>query len=77
MTLEKTCWACHGSGWILEAKKPVPGGEQALELMPCLIPDCPHSGRPIYNLSFCEVKFLHASFHPKERWVMSLSSPTQ
>lgn len=69
------CSMCYGTGWVLEAKRPV-SGEQAVEMMPCLKPDCPVSGMPIYNLSFVDARFQHASFHPKERWVMSLSHPS-
>jgi hypothetical protein len=66
------CTACHDVGWVFDMRtdKPDP---QMLEMMPCLIPDCPVSGRPIQNVNFTGVKFTHASMHPRDGWVMSVT----
>lgn len=46
-----------------------------LEMIPCIYPPCPYSGREIQNICFKGVQFKHVSLHPKHRWVMSVSDP--
>lgn len=52
------CSLCHGTGWVLEMQSDRP--ELHLDLIPCLIPDCPQSGQPIRALNVEPAKFNHA-----------------
>ena len=69
---EEPCSQCGGLGWVFDYRpdKPSP---LMLEFMPCLIPDCEVSGRPIQNICFQGVESGHASMHPSKGHVMSVS----
>ncbi len=72
MAREYACSECRDLGWVFDRRldKPAP---MMLELMPCLIPDCEASGRPIQNINFRGIEFKHASYHPAKGYVMSVS----
>jgi hypothetical protein len=64
------CTLCHNAGWILDAKPDK--HPTTLELMPCILPDCKHSGRPVANLSLF-AEWGNPVFHPTNKnAVMSL-----
>lgn len=68
----KVCPMCGGSGWVLEAK--TEGGPPvALELVPCLLPDCTASGQAVSVLSVNLAGFDRAVMHPGEPLVMSVT----
>ena len=66
---------CHDVGWVIEAKLKL-DGVATLEIIPCLIPDCPHSGRRIELVSLDMMRMTKVCLHPKERFVMSVSKGT-
>lgn len=47
-TSSEPCSLCHDVGWILDGDKKDPA---LLELIPCLIPDCPSSGRYVEHVT--------------------------
>ena len=65
------CSLCRDTGWLLECKDKL--GVATMKIIPCLIPDCPHAGRKIELISVDYLRLKKCSFHPKEKYVMSLS----
>lgn len=67
------CLACGGAGWVIDCdptKTP-----RALEIMPCLIPDCEASGTPVALVSFwSEMGLAHEARHPASGVIMSVST---
>jgi len=69
----RTCPTCCDVGWVLDTRPRVePLG---LELLPCLLPDCPWSGRAIGVLSVNR-HFRDVVRHPKDGRIMSLTGFT-
>lgn len=64
------CTMCHGTGWVLEDNHAE--GPLMLELLPCLLPDCRFSGRPVKILSVNMLGHRSVVRHPKDGYVMSL-----
>ena len=48
------CGLCRNTGWVLEARRDEKG---ALDLLPCLIPDCEHSGKTLEVLGLTAASF--------------------
>lgn len=69
-----TCTACGTTGWVLDARTDLPG-PVALELLPCLLPECPWSGRPIATLAIFG-QLATAVPHPETGHVMALTDFT-
>lgn len=49
-----TCDLCRNTGWVLEARRDTAG---ILDLLPCLIPDCEHSGKTLDRLGLAAGSF--------------------
>lgn len=67
------CVVCRGVGWVLEYAGGGNVDPAGLELLPCLAPDCPVSGRPIATLGVHGAGFTEAPPHPTTGVVMGLS----
>lgn len=67
---DERCTQCYGAGWVLDAK--VDKDPTTLELIPCLIHDCPFSGRDVAVLCLYG-RWDHPVLHPITGAVMSLS----
>lgn len=65
------CSLCRDTGWLLEAK--TRNDVMTLELIPCLIPDCPHSGKEIKLLSLNDAKFTRCNQYPNGESIMSVA----
>ena len=65
------CSLCRDTGWLLECK--TKNNISTMEIIPCLIPDCPNSGKKIELMSVDYLKLKRCSFHPKEKYIMSIS----
>lgn len=66
------CPLCYNTGWVIEAKVKA-DGLATFEIIPCLIPDCSHSGRKVELVSLDMMRMHKANFHPKEHFIMSVS----
>ncbi len=64
------CGQCYGAGWVLDAK--VDKTPTTLELIPCIIPDCPFSGREVAVLCLYG-EWENPVLHPATGAVMSLT----
>ena len=42
------CPACHKAGWVIETNPTV--WPATLEVIPCILPGCPWSGRPVEKI---------------------------
>lgn len=67
---DATCSQCFGAGWVIEAK--VDKHPTTLELLPCMIPDCPYSGREVGVLCLYG-EWTNPILHPKTGHIMSVS----
>jgi hypothetical protein len=65
-----SCSQCYGAGWVLDAK--VNLSPTTLELIPCIIPDCPFSGREVAVLCLYG-EWENPVLHPTTGAVMSLT----
>lgn len=66
-----TCPLCGGAGWTLDCH---PDQEpRCLELLPCLLPDCLHSGVPVESITLTGAELTRAVKHPTSGVVMSVS----
>jgi hypothetical protein len=72
---EARCSMCGRLGWVLDCNDLNKPGPRMAEFIPCFHPECTMSGQPLGVLSFKGVQFGHASMHPRDGWVMSLSDP--
>ena len=68
------CHLCRDVGWVLEGKRYKSDNTLTIELLPCPIPDCEASGRPISLLSVNYAKLDKTSRHPSEKYIMSLGN---
>jgi len=64
------CTLCRNTGWLIEAK--TIKGSTTLEIIPCLIPDCPYSGMVVELMSIDYMRFRKAALHPTEGYIMSV-----
>lgn len=64
------CQLCRNVGWLLEAKQK--GPYVTLELIPCLIPDCQHSGKRIELLSINDLGLTKIATNPQTGVIMSV-----
>lgn len=69
----KGCSLCGMLGWVLDSSDVNRPSPRMVELIACPIPDCEASGQPLQAVVFKGVRFTHASLHPSERYVMSVS----
>lgn len=66
------CSACGDSGWVLDCD---PSKDPAcLELLPCLLPDCARSGRPLASVTLNGAGLEIVARHPVSGEVMSVST---
>lgn len=66
------CSACGDSGWVLDCD---PTKDPAcLELLPCLLPDCARSGRPLALVSLNGAGLEVVARHPMTGEVMSVAA---